>query len=179
MPTILSFTFLCHKWINSVKVKLKECLSSVHVWFCFNGLAIKPKKSEAIVFGWCNACVLSLPIPPVTLMAAQFCHQKLSKHLTLGVTLVRYLTFQPLLISLCKSCFYNIRAIYHIECSYQIAYMSHVWPALVSIVPTRFLTGISDLRVNGLQCIIWLAWCCVHIFIQTPWHCSVSCSGLM
>ena len=36
---------------QSSRVILEECLSSVHAWFCFNGLAINPDKSEAIMFG--------------------------------------------------------------------------------------------------------------------------------
>ena len=31
--------------------KLELCLSTLHTWFCYNGLALNPDKSEAIVFG--------------------------------------------------------------------------------------------------------------------------------
>ena len=36
---------------QSGKLKLEECLSFMYAWLCFNGLAINPDKSEAIVFG--------------------------------------------------------------------------------------------------------------------------------
>ena len=39
---------------QSGKLKLEECLSSMYAWFCFNGLAINPNKSEAILFGSCQ-----------------------------------------------------------------------------------------------------------------------------
>jgi hypothetical protein len=36
---------------QSGKLKLEDCLSSMYACFCFNGLAINPDKSEAILFG--------------------------------------------------------------------------------------------------------------------------------
>ena len=36
---------------NTPVVKLELCLSTLHTWICYNGLALNPDKSEAIVFG--------------------------------------------------------------------------------------------------------------------------------
>jgi len=30
---------------------LQSCLSAIHVWFCENGMALNPTKSDAILFG--------------------------------------------------------------------------------------------------------------------------------
>ena len=30
---------------------LESCLASLHCWFCHNGLALNPSKTEAIIFG--------------------------------------------------------------------------------------------------------------------------------
>jgi len=32
-------------------ITLQSCLSSLHVWFCENGMALNPSKSDAILFG--------------------------------------------------------------------------------------------------------------------------------
>ena len=41
--------------------KLELSLSTLHTWFCYNGLALNPNKSEAIVFGTTKR-LHSLPI---------------------------------------------------------------------------------------------------------------------
>ena len=31
--------------------RLEECITELHIWFCVNGLALNPDKTDAIVFG--------------------------------------------------------------------------------------------------------------------------------
>src|SRR5688572_33131752 len=82
-------------------------------WFCFNGLAINPNKSEAILFGSCQRLRSFPPLSSVDLAGTAVPLSDTVK--TLGVTLDSKLTFPPHITSLCKSCFYHIRAIRHIR----------------------------------------------------------------
>ena len=43
---------------NTPVAKLELCLSTLHTWICYNGLALTPDKSEAIVFGTTSTHVL-------------------------------------------------------------------------------------------------------------------------
>jgi len=47
--------------------KLEDCLSSLHAWFCHNGMCLNPTKSEATLIVLHNVCSLS-PLFPVSLL---------------------------------------------------------------------------------------------------------------
>jgi len=51
---------------------LESCLASLHSWFCYNGLAVNPSKSEAIIFGTHQ----SLNSFPVILCHFPVCHSR-------------------------------------------------------------------------------------------------------
>jgi len=92
---------------QSGELKLEECLSSMYAWLCFNGLAINPDKSEAVLFGlW--QCLRVFPLlSSINLTGTAVPLSNTIK--TLGVTLDSKLTFRPHIANLCKSCFYRIR----------------------------------------------------------------------
>src|SRR6218665_3089125 len=85
----------------------------MYAWFCFNGLAINPDKSEAILFhSWQRLRTFSLLSSiDLTGTAVPLAHTVK----TLDVTLDGKLTFRPHITNLYKSCFYHIRAIRHIR----------------------------------------------------------------
>jgi len=85
----------------------------MYAWFCFNGLAINPDKSEAILFG-SRQRLCSLPSLSIIDLAGTAV--PLSDTVkTLGVTMDSKLTFRPNISNLCKSFYYHIRAIRHIR----------------------------------------------------------------
>ena len=48
--TTLSSVALSKDYYDTPVAKLELCLSTLHTWFCYNGLALNPDKSDAIVF---------------------------------------------------------------------------------------------------------------------------------
>ena len=48
--TTLSSVAISKDNYDTPVVKLELCLSTLHTWFCYNGLTSNPVKSEAIVF---------------------------------------------------------------------------------------------------------------------------------
>ena len=105
--------------------KLKLCLSTLHIGFCYNGLALNPDKSEAIVFGTIQRS-RSLPITS-TIHVGGTLVQVSNQVRILSVTLDSRLSFDAHISALSKSCFYHIRALRHIrpnltlDCSKNIA----------------------------------------------------------
>ena len=53
--------------------KLELCLSTLHTWFCYNGLALNPDKSEVIVFGTTQRS-RSLPVTSTVNVVGTFVH---------------------------------------------------------------------------------------------------------
>ena len=49
--TTLSSVAITKDNYDTLVAKLELCLSTLHTWFCYNGLSLNPDKSEAIVFG--------------------------------------------------------------------------------------------------------------------------------
>src|SRR5260221_220564 len=93
--------------------KLTNCLTSLHYWFCLNGLALNPDKSESIILGTPQRShsyrdVTSVDVAGVLVPLAE--HVKL-----LGVTLDNHLTMDKHVSELSKACFYHIRALRHIR----------------------------------------------------------------
>ena len=71
--------------------RLEQCLLTLHEWFCVNGLALNPDKSEAI---WLSTHQRSRTLPPHTSVnVAGTTVQITDKIKTLGVTLDNQLTF--------------------------------------------------------------------------------------
>ena len=93
---------------------LERCLSRFNEWFCVNGLALNPDKSEAI---WLSTYQRSRTLPPHKSVDVAGTRVQTTDTLkTLGVTLDSRLTFQHHVSSICKSCFFfHIRAFRHIR----------------------------------------------------------------
>ena len=137
---------------QSGKLKLEECLSSIYAWFCFNGLAINPDKSEAILFG-SRQRLRSFPSLSSIDLAGSAVPLSASVK-TLGVTLDSKLTFRPHITNLCKSCFYHIRAIRHIRSALTKNMSQTLACSLVSSrldYANSVFVGLSDLELTRLQ----------------------------
>ena len=92
---------------------LERCLSRLHEWFCLNGLALNPDKSEAI---WLSTHQRSRTLPPHKSVDVAGTRVQTSDTLrTLGVTMDSRLTFHSHVSSICKSCYFHIRAFRHIR----------------------------------------------------------------
>ena len=116
--------------------KLKLCLSTLHTWFCYNGLALNPDKSEAIVFGTTQRS-RSLPITSTVNVAGTIVRVSNQVRI-LGVTLDSRLSFDAHISALSKSCFYHIRALNHIRTNLTLDCSKNIACSLVaSITPTR------------------------------------------
>ena len=94
-------------------VKLKLYLSTLHTWFCYNGLALNLNKSEAIVFDTTQRS-RSLPITSTVNVAGTLV-QVSNQVRIVGVTLDSRLSFDAHISALSKFCFYHIRAFRHIR----------------------------------------------------------------
>ena len=119
---------------------------------CFNCLAINPDKSEAILSGSCQRLRSFPSLSSVDLAGTSVPLSDTVK--TLGVTLDRKLTFRPHITSLCKSCFYHIRAIRHIRSALTKNMSQTIACSLVSSrldYANSLFVGISDLELKRLQ----------------------------
>src|SRR5678815_2603182 len=118
----------------------------MYAWFCFNGLAINPNKSEAILFG-SGQRLRSFPsLSSVDLAGTAV--PLLDTVKTLGVTLDSKLTFRPHITNLCTSCFYHIRAIRHIRSALTKNMSQTIACSLVSS-PIPFLWVSQTLNSKG------------------------------
>ena len=130
--------------------KLELCLSTFHTWFCYNGLALNPDKSEAIVFGITQRSRF-FPITSTVNVAGTLV-QISNQVRILGVTLGSRLSFDAHIPALSKSCFYHIRARRHIrpnltlDCSKNIA-CCRLSPRFANAT----LVGISIKNISRLQ----------------------------
>jgi len=96
-------------------MEAKQCLASLHTWFCENVMALNPSKSVAIIFGTSQR-VKSLPSSiPVNVAGTVI---PLSDRVKiLGAILDSNLTMDNHTKSVSKSCFYHIRLLRHIHSS--------------------------------------------------------------
>ena len=123
--TTLSSVAISKDSYDSPAAKLELCLSILHTWFCYNGLALNPYKPEAIVLGTTQRS-RSLPITSSVNVAGTLV-QVFNQVRILGVTLDSTLSIDARISALLKSCFYHIRALRHIrpnltlDCSQNIA----------------------------------------------------------
>ena len=93
--------------------RLEQCLLRLHEWFCVNGLALNPDKSEAI---WLSTYQRIRTFPPHKSVDVAGSTVKITDNLkTLGVTLDSRLALDHHVSLICKSCFFHIRAFRHIR----------------------------------------------------------------
>ena len=93
--------------------KLELFLSTLHTWFCCNGLAMNPNKSETIVFRTTQRSYC-LPVSSIVNVAGTLV-QVSNQVRILGTTLDSRLSFDAYISALSKSCLYHICALHHIR----------------------------------------------------------------
>jgi len=87
---------------------IEQCLIQLHLWFCVNGLALNPDKSEDIWFSTRQHSASSTPVSSVNIAGSIITTSSTVK--TLGVTLDNHLS-----LTVCKSAFFHLRALRHIR----------------------------------------------------------------
>ena len=71
--------------------RIESCLSDLHSWFCCNGLALNPDKSDAIQFSTVQRARFTVPVDSVTVAGATVSTSDTIT--TLGVQLDNRLSF--------------------------------------------------------------------------------------
>ena len=131
---------------------LTDCIDSLYAWFCRNGLALNPDKSEAILLGSRQRAHSYSSLTTVNIAG---CQTHLSNHIkVLGVTLDKNLSWDIHINSVCKSAHYHIHALRHIR-----SFISDDMAKLVacSLVSSRLdyansvLYGTSQKNITKLQ----------------------------
>ena len=128
---------------------MEQCLVQLHHWFCVNGLALNPVKSEAIWFSIRQRSASSTPVSSVNIEGSIITTSNTVK--TLGVTLDSHLSLDQHVSSVCKSAFFHLRALHHIR---SVLSEDIAKSIAVSLVSSRldyfnsvlFGTSVSDLR---------------------------------
>jgi len=110
---------------------LQSCLSAIHVWFCENGMALNPTKSDAILFGTSQHLKTMSSLSSVKLDDSVIQFSDTVK--ILGATLDSSLTMGPHTKATSKSCFYHIRSFRQIRSSMDHTMSISVASALVSL----------------------------------------------
>ena len=131
---------------------IQACLAALHSWFCSNGMALNPDKSEAILFGTPQrshtySSVNSVDVAGATVTLAD--HVKI-----LGVTLDNRLSMDDHVKTVCKAAFYHIRALRHIRAAITEDMAKTVACALVTArldYANASLYGMSQHNFNRLQ----------------------------
>ena len=132
--------------------QLEKCLSALHYFFCLNGLALNPDKSDAI---WFTTPQRARSLPPATYVNVAGTIVPFSNTITtLGVTLDNHLTFNSHVTALSRLCNFHIRALRHIRKSLTDDMAQSVAVALVSSrldYANSLLHGTSQSNILKLQ----------------------------
>ena len=93
--------------------KLENCVFKLHLWFCLNGLALNPGKSEVVVFGT-HQRLRSFPVPSSVNIAGV--NAAISPCITtLGVSLDKHLTMDNHVMTVRRGCLFHLRALRHLR----------------------------------------------------------------
>ena len=131
---------------------IESCLSDLHSWFCCNGLALNPDKSDAIQFSTVQRARFTVPVDSVTVAGTTVSTSDTIT--TLGVQLDNRLSFNRHVNSLCKSCNFHIRALRHIRLTLTDDMAKAVATSMVSSrldYCNSLLYGISNSNLDKLQ----------------------------
>lgn len=131
---------------------LTTCFSNLHTWFCLNGMALNPDKSEAILLGTTQRATYYSHLTSVDLAA---CPVPLVSHVKiLGVTLDNRLSFDRHVDAVCKSAYYHMRALRHFRSAITDDMAKSVACALIGSrldYANSVLYGITQRNINRLQ----------------------------
>jgi hypothetical protein len=133
-------------------LKLESCLTSLHSWFCHNGLCLNPTKSDAILFGTHQRLHHFTSIPSINIAGSNVALS--DKITTLGVTLDSTLSFNPHVSSVCRSAYYHLQALKHIRPVLTIDMATSIAVALVQSrldYSNSLLYRTSSYNINKLQ----------------------------
>ena len=122
---------------------LQSCLSAIHVWFCKNGMALNPTKSDAILFGTSRRLKTMSSLSSVKLNDSVIQLSDTVK--ILGATLDSSLTMGPHTKATSKSCFYHIRSFIGKSVHLWIT----LWPSLLLL-----LWSLRDLIMLIPSCLV-------------------------
>ena len=132
--------------------QLETCLISLNTWFCHNGLALNPDKSEAVLFGTRQRLHSSRDVRSINIAGSTIELAKKTK--ILGVTLDRHLAMNAHVNEICKAGFYHIRSLRQIRRSIPIDVANAVACSLVSSrldYANGTLYGTSQTNIDKLQ----------------------------
>ena len=94
-------------------LSLENCLSHLRAWFCHNGLALNPDKTDAVLFGTRNKLGSLSTLTHVDVAGTSV---QLSKKVKiLGATLDQQLTFHDHVNTVCSASFYHLRSFRHVR----------------------------------------------------------------
>ena len=92
---------------------LTRCIDSLHIWFCANGMAPNPEKTEAILLGTRQRAHSYFSLATVNVAGSQI---PLADHIKIpGVTLNKNLSMNNHVNAVCKSIHYHIHTLRHIR----------------------------------------------------------------
>jgi hypothetical protein len=92
---------------------LEKCLADLNYWFCLNGLALNPDKSDTILLGTRQRAHGYSKLTSVDVAGSVVA---LADHIKiLGVTLDSQLTMDRHVNDVCRSAFFHVRALRHIR----------------------------------------------------------------
>ena len=137
--------------VHSISV-LENCLTDLHNWFCLNGLALNPNKSETINFSTSQRARFSEHVAGVNVAGTTVSTSQ--SITTLGVELDNRLTFTPHVKSLVKSCNFHMRALRHIRPALTDDMAKSIATSLVSSrldYCNSLLYGCSKTNIDKLQ----------------------------
>ena len=131
---------------------LTRCIDSLHVWFCANGMALNPDKSEAILLGTRQRAHGYSSLATVNVAGSQI---HLADHINiLGVTLDKNLSVNNHVNAVYKSIHYHIRVLRHIRSSISEDMAKMVACALVGSrldYANSVLFGATQKNISKLQ----------------------------
>ena len=143
----------CIKWVCSFVPQFSSCLSSLHDWFCHNGLSLNSSKSESILFG-SSQRMRSFPAVTEPTIAGSIIPISDSIKV-LGVILDTNLTLKQHTLALCRNIHYHSCALRHIRLVLSIPMASSVAAAIVQSrldYANSLLYGTSTTNIHKLQC---------------------------
>ena len=93
--------------------QLEQCCPDLHTWFCLNGMASNPDKSQTIIFGIRQRALTLLSLNSIDVAGCKvliYPHEKIH-----GVTLDSILSLNKHVATLSEECNFHIRALRHIR----------------------------------------------------------------
>jgi hypothetical protein len=143
-----------HLFHYSLISNLENCLSSLHSWFCLNGVALNPEKSDAIPFGTHQRAHSYTDVTTVNVAGTII---PLADRVKIfGVTLdtADCMKIDDHVAAVCKAALYHIRALRHIRQAFTDEVAKTVACSLVGArleYANSVLYGVPQKNIHRLQ----------------------------